>query len=155
MQTLLRTRGWGSSRPGRLGVGDVRRNPPGRSRSPCRLAGVVARFAPRRRWRRSKAPGPSMNLSLTLQSIARRLPGQTALTAEGTSLGYAGFEDQVQRIAGALRGRFGLAPGDRVALAMENCAEYLPALYGIWRAGLSAVPMNSKLHAKEMAWILF
>ena len=37
---------------------------------------------------------------------------------------------------------------------MENCAEYLPLLYGIWRAGLSAVPMNSKLHPKEMAWIL-
>ena len=29
-----------------------------------------------------------------------------------------------------------------------------PLLYGIWRAGLSAVPMNSKLHPKEMAWIM-
>jgi long-chain acyl-CoA synthetase len=37
---------------------------------------------------------------------------------------------------------------------MENCPEYFPLLYAIWRAGLSAVPMNSKLHAKEMAWIL-
>ena len=40
------------------------------------------------------------------------------------------------------------------ALAMENCPELLPALYGIWRAGLSAVPINSKLHAREMAWIM-
>jgi long-chain acyl-CoA synthetase len=37
---------------------------------------------------------------------------------------------------------------------MENCPEYFPLLYGIWRAGLSAVPLNSKLHPKEMAWIL-
>ena len=37
---------------------------------------------------------------------------------------------------------------------MENAPEFYPLLYGIWRAGLSAVPMNSKLHAKEMAWIL-
>ncbi|HEY1245568.1 MAG TPA: AMP-binding protein, partial [Hyphomicrobiaceae bacterium] len=51
-------------------------------------------------------------------------------------------------------GRHGLKPGERVALAMENAPELLPALYGIWRAGLSAVPMNSKLHAKEIAWIL-
>src|SRR5512145_2003212 len=36
---------------------------------------------------------------------------------------------------------------------MENCLEYLPLLFGIWRAGLAAVPMNSKLHAREMAWI--
>ena len=46
------------------------------------------------------------------------------------------------------------APATRVALAMENCPEYFPLLYGIWRAGLSAVPMNNKLHPKEMAWIL-
>ena len=37
---------------------------------------------------------------------------------------------------------------------MENCPEYFPLLYGIWRAGLSAVPLNNKLHPKEMAWIL-
>ena len=60
----------------------------------------------------------------------------------------------MQAIAGALIARHGLKRGDRVALAMENCPEYFPLLYGIWRAGLSAVPMNSKLHAKEMAWIL-
>ena len=60
----------------------------------------------------------------------------------------------MQRIAGALLARHGCKPGDRVALAMENCPEYFPLLYGIWRAGLSAVPMNNKLHAKEMAWIL-
>ena len=36
---------------------------------------------------------------------------------------------------------------------MENCPEYFPLLYGIWRAGLAAVPLNSKLHPKEMAWI--
>ena len=59
-----------------------------------------------------------------------------------------------KRIAGALIARHGLKPGDRVALAMENCPEYFPLLYGIWRAGLSAVPLNSKLHPKEMAWIL-
>jgi long-chain acyl-CoA synthetase len=95
-----------------------------------------------------------MNLSLTLQTIAKVYPNRPAITWEGGQLGYAAFEAQVQRIAGALRHSHGLAPGDRVALAMENCAEYLPLLYGIWRAGLSAVPMNSKLHPKEMAWIL-
>ena len=69
-------------------------------------------------------------------------------------LSYAEFERQVACMAGALRSRHGLAPGTRVALAMENCPEFLPALYGVWRAGLSAVPINSKLHAREMAWIM-
>src|SRR5262245_57584970 len=95
-----------------------------------------------------------MNLSLTLQTVAKVHPDRPAITWEEGQLSYGVVEAEVQRIAGALRHRHALAPGDRVALAMENCAEYLPLLYGIWRAGLSAVPMNSKLHAKEMAWIL-
>lgn len=37
---------------------------------------------------------------------------------------------------------------------MENCPEFLPVLYGAWRAGLAAVPINSKLHPKELAWIV-
>jgi long-chain acyl-CoA synthetase len=95
-----------------------------------------------------------MNLSLTLQTIAKVHPGRPAISWEGGMLSYGAFEADVQRIAGALRGRHGLQPGDRVAIAMENAPELLPALYGIWRAGLAAVPMNSKLHAREMAWIL-
>jgi long-chain acyl-CoA synthetase len=95
-----------------------------------------------------------MDLSLTLQTIARVHPDHPAISWEGGALTYGAFEAQVQAIAGALVKRHGLAPGARVALAMENCPEYFPLLYGIWRAGLSAVPMNNKLHPKEMAWIL-
>ncbi len=95
-----------------------------------------------------------MNTSLTLQATARIHPHRTAIAWEGGSLSYAAFEDQVRRIAYALRHRHGIPPGARVGIAMENAPEFYPLLYGIWRAGLSAVPMNSKLHPKEMAWIL-
>ena len=95
-----------------------------------------------------------MNLSLTLQAIAQRMPDRPAVSWEEGALSYAALEAQVQRIAGALLGRHALRPGTRVALAMENCPEFLPALYGIWRAGLAAVPLNSKLHPREMAWIM-
>jgi long-chain acyl-CoA synthetase len=46
-----------------------------------------------------------------------------------------------------------LRSGDRVALAMTNNAEYLAALFAIWRAGLVAVPVNAKLHPREIAFI--
>src|SRR5712671_471079 len=71
----------------------------------------------------------SMNLSLTLHTIAQRMPDRPAVSWEEGSLSYAALESEVQRIAGALLGRHGLQPGARVALAMENCAEFLPALY--------------------------
>jgi long-chain acyl-CoA synthetase len=95
-----------------------------------------------------------MDLSLTLNATARVHPDRPAISWEGGALSYAAFEAQAAAIAGALTQRHGLQRGERVALAMENCPEYFPLLYGIWRAGLSAVPMNSKLHPKEMAWIL-
>jgi long-chain acyl-CoA synthetase len=47
-----------------------------------------------------------------------------------------------------------LKPGDRVALAMKNCPEFYELLFACWHAGMTAVPMNAKLHAKEFAYIL-
>ncbi len=95
-----------------------------------------------------------MNLSKTLQVIARFRPQQPAITEADATLSFAEFEDQVARIAGALVNRHGLEPGDRVGIWMENCLEFLPVIYGVWRAGLAAVPINNKLHPKELAWIL-
>ena len=37
---------------------------------------------------------------------------------------------------------------------MKNCPEYYEVLFACWHAGLTAVPMNAKLHAKEFAYIL-
>jgi long-chain acyl-CoA synthetase len=56
-------------------------------------------------------------------------------------------------IAGKLRGVYGLQAGDRVALFMANCPQYLELLYGVWHAGLVAVPINNKLHPREVAFI--
>ena len=95
-----------------------------------------------------------MNQSIALQQVARRLPDLPAITSPAGTLSYADFEDRVARIAGGLRAHHGLAPGAHVALAMENSAEYFLGLYGIWRAGLTAVPMNARLHPKEFAFIL-
>ncbi|MGE3065074.1 MAG: class I adenylate-forming enzyme family protein [Hyphomicrobiaceae bacterium] len=95
-----------------------------------------------------------MNIADTLHSVARYLPDRPALSWDGGSLTYRQLEQQVAAIAGGLVARHGLQPGDRVAIALENAPEFYPALYGIWRAGLTAVPINNKLHAKEMAWII-
>ncbi len=57
-------------------------------------------------------------------------------------------------IAGHLRGKLGLVPGDRVALVMKNSPAYLELLVAGWYAGLTMVPVNAKLHAREFAYIL-
>ncbi len=95
-----------------------------------------------------------MNLSMTLKSVARYLPDRPAVTSSEGTLNYSGLEAQASRIAGALLKRHGLSTGDRVGMTMTNCGAFYPTLYGIWRAGLTAVPINSKLHPRELAWIL-
>ena len=37
---------------------------------------------------------------------------------------------------------------------MKNCPEYWELLFACWHAGLTAVPINAKLHAKEIEYIL-
>ncbi|MEX2198527.1 MAG: long-chain fatty acid--CoA ligase [Burkholderiales bacterium] len=95
-----------------------------------------------------------MNLAQLLHASARRLPQAPAL-ARGTRIvaPYGELSARVARLAGGLRAR-GLAPGERVALAMKNCPEYYEVLFACWHAGLAAVPINAKLHAKEFETIL-
>ena len=45
-------------------------------------------------------------------------------------------------------------PGDRVALVMKNVPEYVELLLAGWYAGLTMVPANAKLHARELEYIL-
>ena len=48
----------------------------------------------------------------------------------------------------------GLAPGDRVLLFMHNHPRYLELMWGAWWAGLVVVPVNAKLHPREVEWII-
>ncbi len=67
---------------------------------------------------------------------------------------YGRLAATVASLAAALRQRLGLAKGDRVALLMKNVPDYVGCLYACWHAGLIAVPINAKLHAREVAFIL-
>jgi acyl-CoA synthetase (AMP-forming)/AMP-acid ligase II len=67
---------------------------------------------------------------------------------------YATLARRVRSIAGALRHQFGLVEGEQVALFMANCPLYVELLFACWHAGLVAVPINVKLHPKELRFIL-
>ncbi|HKY95355.1 MAG TPA: AMP-binding protein [Kiloniellales bacterium] len=96
-----------------------------------------------------------MNIAALLQKSALSFPANPALTVGRTLVhDYAGLAARAARIAGALRSELGLGAGDRVALAMNNAPAFYEWLFGIWHAGLVAVPMNAKLHRDELAYIL-
>jgi long-chain acyl-CoA synthetase len=96
-----------------------------------------------------------MNVALWLARSAGSHPSLPA-AALGTHVvaDFAALASRAARLAGALRGRFGLAPGDRVAIVAKNSPAYLEVLFAVWHAGLAAVPANAKLHGAEVGYIL-
>ena len=96
-----------------------------------------------------------MNLASWLHRNGLSHPGLPACVS-GTRVvaSYGELAARAARLAGSLRDRFKLAPGDRVAIAAKNSPAYLELLYGIWHAGLAAVPANAKLHGAELGYIL-
>src|SRR5437588_7520556 len=95
-----------------------------------------------------------MNLALWLERAGRSYRDHPAV-GHGTRviMSYGELAERAARLAGALR-RHGLKPGDRVVIAAKNAPEYLEMLYGVWHAGLAAVPANAKLHGRELGYIL-
>ena len=63
------------------------------------------------------------------------------------------WDRRASRLANALLG-LGAAPGDRVAVLAFNCLEWLEIYAATARAGLIAVPVNFRLAAEEMRFIL-
>ena len=96
-----------------------------------------------------------MNLALWLARAGLSHPSQPA-SATGTRVvaTYGNLAMRAAKLAGALCDRFKLAPGERVAIVAKNSPAYLELLYGIWHAGLAAVPANAKLHGSELGYIL-
>ena len=96
-----------------------------------------------------------MNLALWLERAGSSHGDRPALGLGSRVIRrYGEVAGRAARLAASLRQRFFLQPGDRVALAAKNCPDYVELMFGIWHAGLAAVPANAKLHGRELGYIL-
>ena len=95
------------------------------------------------------------NLAGLLDGPARHCPEKGAvLVGERVLRTWAELGEAVARRAGGLRERHSIEPGDAVALFAANHPLYLETLFAIWHAGAVAVPISSRLHAREAADIV-
>src|SRR5437764_13451429 len=95
-----------------------------------------------------------MNIAAWLSRAGLSHPGLAAVgQGPRVAQSYGELAERAARLADALQ-RLGLRPGDRVAIIAKNCVEYVETIYGIWHAGLAAVPANAKLHGRELGYIL-
>ncbi len=94
-----------------------------------------------------------MNVATLLHQAAQAHGHRIAIRYGERRLTYAEL-DRLTRAFGSALLAHGLRPGDRVALFMRNCPEYVVAMFGTFAAGLVAVPVNARLVASELEVIL-
>jgi long-chain acyl-CoA synthetase len=94
-----------------------------------------------------------LNLSMLLESTARRTPDAVALVLGDAALTYAQVDAGAAQVAGYLAG-LGIGRGDRVALTCPNLPYFPIVYYGILKAGATVVPLNVLLRGREVAYHL-
>jgi acyl-CoA synthetase (AMP-forming)/AMP-acid ligase II len=80
-------------------------------------------------------------------------PDRVALALPNASTTYLELYDGAARVARALHG-LGVKRGDHIALLIPNSVEYAEALFGVALAGCVAVPLNARLRAAEIGYII-
>lgn len=88
-----------------------------------------------------------------LKKAARRFPDRVALTDDDRRVTYTEIERDANRFANYLVSR-GLKPGTKISTICNNSVEFVKALFGIHRAGLVWVPINTMLGPADMDYIL-
>ena len=88
-----------------------------------------------------------------LREWARRDPGRTLLIFYGRRFSYAEVDQLSDRFAAFLLDQ-GITPGDRVAVMLPNCPQFMIAFYGILKAGAVHVPVNPMFRSEELAYEL-
>jgi O-succinylbenzoate-CoA ligase len=97
----------------------------------------------------------SLNLGQLLAHRARRHGDRPALVeaSRGRRYSYAEVNARANRMAGGLARR-GVAPGARVALLMLNGVEFVETYFALAKLGAVLVPLNYRLTAEELEFIL-
>ena len=107
-------------------------------RGPDGTGALVYRHAPR-------------NLRDVLIGAAGSADGRDYIVYEGRRLSALDHDARCRQLAGYLHDELGVAPGDRVAIAMRNLPEFSIALWAITAIGAVAVPLNAWLSGPELA----
>jgi len=80
-------------------------------------------------------------------------PRKLAVVCGETRLKYAEIGARVGALTAALES-FGIKPGDRVGLLHQNCHRVLETYFAAIHAGAVLVPLNYRLTAKDLAFII-
>ena len=94
-----------------------------------------------------------LNLGQLLKVNARKFPDNVALKDKERSFTYPETNKRVNRLAHSLLS-LGLNKGDRVAVLLENCVEFVEIYLATAKTGLVIVPINFRLIGPDVEYIV-
>jgi long-chain acyl-CoA synthetase len=94
-------------------------------------------------------PYPERTLVDYLSESARNWPDRPALLFKGSKISYRQLEEESDAFAAALVA-IGVKRGDRVALCLPNCPQFMVAEFAAWKAGAIVCPFNPTYTDREM-----
>ena len=97
----------------------------------------------------SLAPYPARTLVDYVRDSGAQHPDAPALFFKGTRMSNADLDRLSDRFASGLVGA-GVRRGDRVALVLPNCPQFLIAELGAWKAGATVLPLNPLYTGSEL-----
>ena len=98
-------------------------------------------------------PYPAHTLLDVVSETVRQRPDHYALLFQGAHLSYIELERLSDAFAAALVAR-GIQKGDRVALLLPNCPQFIIAQLGVWKAGAITTPINPLYTESELEHML-
>ncbi|MDA8335252.1 MAG: AMP-binding protein [Peptococcaceae bacterium] len=94
-----------------------------------------------------------MNLADGLRINSWRCPDKTAVVFQDKRVTYAELNARANRFAHAMAD-LGIGRGDKVAIILYNCTEFLEIYHGLARLGAVSVPVNFRLVGTEREYIV-
>ncbi len=89
-----------------------------------------------------------------LEMTAKNNPYKDAIIFYENKISYEELFNDVNRVAGFLKGLPKLCKGDRIAIIMQNCPQYIISYYAILGINCVVVPINPMLQINEISFIL-
>jgi len=94
-----------------------------------------------------------LNLGKLLLRSSLCYPNKIAIYYGEEGITYKELNRRVNKLANGLK-ELGIREGDRIALWLYNCPQFIEAMYACWKAGFIIVPMHSKANPREVISLL-
>jgi acyl-CoA synthetase (AMP-forming)/AMP-acid ligase II len=94
-----------------------------------------------------------LNLGEILRVNALKYPNKLAVKDKSRSLTFKDYDSRTNMLANGLLKR-GLRKGDKIAVLLNNCVEFMEIYGAAAKAGLIIVPLNFRLLPADLYWIV-